>query len=47
MPRNTNAPPHLTCVKRMDESPEVRTNLAITPLKEKKIAPSKVRISPL
>jgi len=31
----------------MDESPEVQTNLAITPLKEKKIAPSKVRISPL
>jgi hypothetical protein len=31
----------------MDESPEVRTNLAITPLNEKKIAPNKVRISPL
>jgi hypothetical protein len=31
----------------MDESPEVKTNLATTPLKEKKIAPNRVRISPL
>jgi hypothetical protein len=47
MPRKINAPPQRTCVKRIDERPEVKTNLAITPLKEKKIAPSKVRISPL
>jgi hypothetical protein len=31
----------------MDERPEVRTNFATMPLKEKKMAPARVRISPL